>query len=160
MQESPDRFLSGLLSCSLPLLGLFEGLGLEFFTEAELAVRLMGLETSGGMFFCKADDVFGGGLKVDCDFCFDASALPWEELLGATSTLLKAFLSVSALGFLPCSWSRVAASSAPGKELVEVALCNLGMGILTGSNRILWLILKLLPLSLSPEVIPPGLKLS
>lgn len=77
MWESPDTFLSGLLSlsCSLPLLGLLEGLGLEFFTEVELAVRLMGLETSGGMFFCRAD-VFSGGLKVDCDFCLDASALP------------------------------------------------------------------------------------
>ena len=99
MCESPDTFLSGLLSCSLPLLGLFEGLGLEFFTEFELAVRLMGLETSGGMFFCLAD-VFGGVLKVDCDFCFEVSSLPWDEF-GATSTLLNAFLSVSALGFLP-----------------------------------------------------------
>ena len=73
--ESPDCFLSGLLSCSLPLLGLFEGLGPEFFTEAELAVRLMGLEASGGMFLCKADD-FRGDLKVDCDFCCDVGALP------------------------------------------------------------------------------------
>ena len=50
-------------------------------------------------------------------------------------------------------------SSALGKELVDVALCSLGMGILTGSNRIRWL-LKVTPLSFSPEVIPSELKFS
>ena len=119
----------------------------------------MGLETSGGMFFCRAD-VFSGGLKVDCDFCLDASALPWDELFGVMSTLLEAFLSVRALRFLPCGWSTVVAvSSELGKELVDVALCSLGMGILTGSNLIFWF-LMVLPLPFSPKAIPPGVRFS